>query len=404
MHWFFPPFLKMIQSLRKLCEEPDCTFSANCVVWTATWVLTPINVVSSPLPSFLLYFLFFCNMSSEKISVPAFSLFPSISFKNSSSHVLLFSFENVLPLTLTIWQNHAVFFMEGSSFFLDFWESFVSFFSIIFFKNSSVLKKWISFDFFCVFLCYKFFFRPFFITSCFCSSRFAFTSFFIPFIVWPFIFLISFFLNSFFFSFTFFDFFEQQVPFLFAAKTLQLFTFCMHALPLYVLLLFIDLFICCLFFLFLLSLSMRNTYLTLLHFRKLFTFLWDLCFFFQFFLFCVYSLVFLDILLFCSLSWTSVFRVFLFLLSFLNVSFFFENSLWFDYLFSALFFFSTTTFFTELFPCLLSPFFEKGPFSFFLFFHFIRENFVIENLCWLILKLPILNSWHSPPPIQHFPF
>ena len=48
----------MIQSLRKLCEEPDCTFSENCVVWTATWVITPINVVSSPLPSFLLYFLF----------------------------------------------------------------------------------------------------------------------------------------------------------------------------------------------------------------------------------------------------------------------------------------------------------------------------------------------------------
>ena len=56
---FFPPLeKKLIESLRKLCEEPDCMFSEICVVWTATWVLTPINVVSSSLPSFLLYFLF----------------------------------------------------------------------------------------------------------------------------------------------------------------------------------------------------------------------------------------------------------------------------------------------------------------------------------------------------------
>ena len=51
------------ESLRKLCEEPDCMCSENCVVWAQT----PIKIVSSPLPSFLLYFLFFCNTSSEKI-------------------------------------------------------------------------------------------------------------------------------------------------------------------------------------------------------------------------------------------------------------------------------------------------------------------------------------------------
>ena len=56
---FFPPLeKKLIESLRKLCEEPDCMFSESCVVWTATWVMIPINVVSSPLPSSLLYFLF----------------------------------------------------------------------------------------------------------------------------------------------------------------------------------------------------------------------------------------------------------------------------------------------------------------------------------------------------------
>ena len=67
---FFPPLEKknFIESLRKLCEEPDCMFSENCVVWTATWVLTPINVVSSPLPSSLLYFLFFVTSFLKRVS------------------------------------------------------------------------------------------------------------------------------------------------------------------------------------------------------------------------------------------------------------------------------------------------------------------------------------------------
>ena len=63
----------LIESLRKLCEEQDCMFSENCVVWTATWVMIPINVVSSPLPSSLLYFLFFCNIFDEKILFMPFS-------------------------------------------------------------------------------------------------------------------------------------------------------------------------------------------------------------------------------------------------------------------------------------------------------------------------------------------
>ena len=70
MHWLFPTIQKKKpESLRKLCEEPDCMFSENCVVWTATWVLTPINVVSSPLPSFLLYFLFFATSFRKRFSL-----------------------------------------------------------------------------------------------------------------------------------------------------------------------------------------------------------------------------------------------------------------------------------------------------------------------------------------------
>ena len=42
-----------MESPRERCEEPDCMCSENCVVWTSVWAQTQINVVSSPLPSFL---------------------------------------------------------------------------------------------------------------------------------------------------------------------------------------------------------------------------------------------------------------------------------------------------------------------------------------------------------------
>ena len=74
MHWLFPTtWKKLVASLRKLCEEPDCMFSENCVVWTATWVLLPINVVSSPPPSFLLYFLFWVTSFLKRVSLGHFS-------------------------------------------------------------------------------------------------------------------------------------------------------------------------------------------------------------------------------------------------------------------------------------------------------------------------------------------
>ena len=64
MHWLFPTKKKNLkpESLRKLCEEPDCMCSENGVVWAQT----PINVVSSPLPSFLLSFLFFVTSLLKK--------------------------------------------------------------------------------------------------------------------------------------------------------------------------------------------------------------------------------------------------------------------------------------------------------------------------------------------------
>ena len=253
--------------------------------------------------------------------------------------------------------------------------SFVSFLSFLFFsKTLPYLKKTESLSN----VCFVFFFFTSFSSVPFFSSLLVFVYhvsysplFFIPSFVWPFYFLDLLLLELIFLWTT--------ISLLYQKKTLQLFTFYMHALPLYVLLLFIDLFICCLFFLFLLSLSLRNTYLTLLHFQKLLCFLniftnlyvfacssFLSVFFFSIFLFCVYSLVILDILLFCSLSWTSVFPMFLFLLSFLN-AFFFLKILFdliilflpFFLLLHTLLSFSKTTFFTKLFLCLLSPFFEK---------------------------------------------
>ena len=97
---FFFHHKKLIESLRKLCEEPDCMFSENGVVWAQN----PINVVSFPLPSFRLYF-FFCNIFSEKNPF-RFLTFSLHFLKKNSSHVLLFSVENVVQLTLSLsWRD-----------------------------------------------------------------------------------------------------------------------------------------------------------------------------------------------------------------------------------------------------------------------------------------------------------
>ena len=104
-------------------------FSENCVVWIATWVLTPINVVSSPLPSFLLYFLF-KHLFWKNIRSRFFTI--SLHFLKKFLMFYFSLFENVLPLTLTIWQKQKVFFLEGSSFHLFF---------LGFLRVSFVLKK-----------------------------------------------------------------------------------------------------------------------------------------------------------------------------------------------------------------------------------------------------------------------
>ena len=129
--------------------------------------------------------------------------------------------------------------------------------------------------------------------------------------------------------------------------------FYMHALPLYVNILFIHLFICCLFFLFLFSrfYHMCFPFLSCVFsvYDLLFkTSIWKICIvclltllfgtftalfvfaclsFLSFFLqkgfhFCCYSCVFLNILLFCLHSLISVFPLFLVFLPLLNVCLF----------------------------------------------------------------------------------
>ena len=216
----------------------------------------------------LLWILFFDCSKNKQISIHLFSCLPYVvKIKSCVKNILLHKICTTKKLTKTKFFS----FRKNLPFFSILFHSRKNFceqtpvlsvlslcISLSLFKKLFRIFKMNLFRFFCVFLSYKFFFRPFFITSCFCSSRFAFTSFFISFSFDLFFFFISFFLNSFFFTtFTFFNLFEQQVTFLFVSKTLQLFTFYMHALPLFVLL-FIDLFICCLFFLFFFSLSMTS--------------------------------------------------------------------------------------------------------------------------------------------------
>ena len=73
---FFPPKKVKPESLRKLCEEPDCMCSENGVVWAQA----PIIVVSSPLPSFLSYF-FFVTPLLKKYPFPLFRFFPPFPWK-----------------------------------------------------------------------------------------------------------------------------------------------------------------------------------------------------------------------------------------------------------------------------------------------------------------------------------
>ena len=72
MHWLFFTIKNWLSPSGSFVK-PDCMLSENCVVWTASWVLNPINVVSSPLPSFLLYFLFSVTSVLKRVSLCHFS-------------------------------------------------------------------------------------------------------------------------------------------------------------------------------------------------------------------------------------------------------------------------------------------------------------------------------------------
>ena len=354
---FFPPKKEKPEYLRKLCEEPDCMCSENGVVWAQT----PINVVSSPLPSFLLYFVFFFVTSFlKKYPFPIFHFFPPFPKK-----ILLLMFYLSLLKMFCPWPLQSDKIMQFSSwknlpFLLIFERLAWSPFYPSFFQELFHIKKM---NLFRIFLCFS-------LLQVFLPSFFHhFLLLFITFRIHLSLSLI--FLNN-------------KFPFFLHQKLFN-FTFCMHALPLNVLLLFIDLFICCLFFLFLFSVSdffMKHVFDTsafpkafYLFVRHLHTFVCflhvrSLSLFFQFFFFCVYSLVFLDILLFCSLSWTSVFSC----VSFFGYPFWMYPSFFLEILFDLIIlflpvfpftsspFFSTTTFFTKLFPCLLSSFKKKKSF------------------------------------------
>ena len=99
-------------------------FSENCVVWIATWVLTPINVVSSPLPSFLLYFLFLWHLFwNDSLYV----IFPMSIFHNVEN-----TFENI---------EHNSFFCQKMKLFvcaLYCWNLFFGFFFLIVQKTKQI--------------------------------------------------------------------------------------------------------------------------------------------------------------------------------------------------------------------------------------------------------------------------
>ena len=95
---FFPPFIRktLMESPRERCEEPDCMCGENWNVWTSNWAQTPINVVSSPPRSFLLYFVV---TSLLKKSFPLFHFFPPYSKKKL---MFYFALLKMFPLILRV--------------------------------------------------------------------------------------------------------------------------------------------------------------------------------------------------------------------------------------------------------------------------------------------------------------
>ena len=233
---------------------------------------------------------------------------------------------------------------------------------------------------------------------------------------------------------------EQQFPFFLCH--FWNYPFYMHAIPLYVLLLFIHLFICCLFFLFWFSLFYPICFPFLSCFLCLWpllrTSIWNFCIFwlftfwlstfsnffvfaclsflsvFFFFNFFYYSSLFLNMILFCSLSWTYVSSLFLhfycpfwfflgvkilFALIILFLPFLFSHFTYFNFFNKNMIFWILSVFTVSFFlwkrksvsHLFLFLIFSKGEiflcvFSFFLFFSSSQKNcFIIEKLCLLSL-------------------
>ena len=334
--------------------------------------------MSSHLHYLLFSFTFFCNIFSEKISVPLFDFFPPFSLK-----ILLLMFYFSLLKMFFPWPLQSDKIMQFSSwrdlpFFLIVSGLVLSPFYPVFSRTLSYFKKTESLSFFFVFyFLTSFFFRPFFITSCFCSSRFVFTSF-------TFLFDLLFSWSS--SSWTHFSFpslslifLNNKFPFFLQQKLCNFSLFYMHALPPYVLLLFIYLFIYCLFFsLLVVSVYEKHVFDTsalskafnlfvrhLLKFVCFCMFVLLSVFFFNFSFFVCLLLCFLDIPLFLFSFLNICFsHVSFFVVLFECISFFFFLKIPLDLIILFLPFlspftyspvFSKTTFFTE--SCLLSPFF-----------------------------------------------
>ena len=380
-----------------------------------------INVVSSQLPSFSPHI--FVSSFLTKCPFPLFSLYPPYSIFLMFYYFLSIFSNNPYILTIT-WFCSCWRFFFSIHFLYIYIFLFVSFFFS--FRNSAVKKN----ESLSIFSFIKFFFRPFSLPFCFIF----------------FIFLISSYVSSFFFTFTFSSFLNNNF-FLFIKKTFRIIPFtCMRYLLLssscppcvHLLSLLSHLVFSCLSHLFSFSficflcpdLVVEHVFgtsaifclctflLGILTYLCVFACLSFLSFFFEgkkvsifVFILCFWTFSFV-----CSLSWTSVFPLFL-----LFNCLFFWMYLFFWRFFELIILFLSScicSFYilplfqreNNLFPVLQSAFFffwtkkrcyssvsfffkaRNVPWCFLLLLVFFRTDFFIENLCLLIFEPLFFSS------------
>ena len=321
-------------------------------------------------------------------------------------------------IILTLWQNIVLFFLEESSFFLFLFHKMLK--SLVFFFDLSLPLPYFSkLNLFRKKNIFVFFIHQISFILLFISS---------------FIILISFFLNSFSLLSLSFFFLNNHFPFCFR-KNSSNYLLHMHALPLYVTLLFIHWFICCLFFLFGFSRfyphvfsfsffcflclwpSFNTSIWQHLHFWYFYSFVWH---FYSFICFCMFilslclvffvfqkkfSFLFLFLCVFehspffCSDSLIPVFPLFFALIEYMSFLMI---------LFDLVFLFRFFSFYIPFLNFFLkkknwcfsrvSPFlfFQKEKFSFVFspssFSLLQKKDFLFGCSCWLILKLPFFIS------------